>query len=120
MIALLNRFEIINNQEDNHMKVFKNPFWSATALMIAALTVTVSAVMPVSAHAAPQSKADDQKKIKIRREEENRAKKEDRSYKRQVISLAKHYETTAKLVQKQGGDPKPLFDAAAYFTSQSK
>jgi hypothetical protein len=88
------------------------------------MTVTIGAGVPISAHAADKIdqalSVDDQKKTKIRKEEERTLKLKDKTYNKQAKSLAKQYQETAKIVAKQGGDPKPLLDAAAYFQSQSK
>lgn len=104
------------------MAYYKHFLWSAPAMLVAALTVAVGTGAPIVAHAAEQTQdqANEQKKIKVRKEEEVRVKKEDPSYNEQVMTLAKQYEATAKRVASQGGDPKPLLDAAAYFASQAQ
>ena len=38
----------------------------------------------------------------------------------QAKSLAKGYRETAKMIEEQGCDPKPVLDAAAYFEKQSE
>lgn len=60
------------------------------------------------------------KQIEIRKEEEHSLKKQDKFYTQQAKALAEKYENTAELVARNGGDPKPLLDAAAYFENESK
>jgi DNA mismatch repair ATPase MutS len=60
------------------------------------------------------------KQIEIRKEEEQRLKKQDKFYTQQAKALAEQYENTAELVARNGDDPKPLLDAAAYFEKESK
>lgn len=99
----------------------KHSLWpTPTALLVAALTVTVSTGIPIKAHADEKSLANHQEKIEVRMEEEVSIKEEDSLYKQRAITLAKQYEATAKRVASQGGNPKPLLDAAAYFAGQSK
>lgn len=93
----------------------------AIALLIVVMTVTIGAGIPISAHAADSiGRVSDEKKIKIRKEEEKDLKLNDESYRNQAKSLAEEYRNTAEIVAKQGGDPKPLLAAAAYFENQSK
>jgi hypothetical protein len=40
-------------------------------------------------------------------------------FREQARSLAKGYKETAEIVARQGGNPKPILDAAAYFERQS-
>jgi hypothetical protein len=60
------------------------------------------------------------KEIEIRKEEEQRFKKQDKFYAQQAKAQAERYENMADIVARNGGDPKPLLDAAAYFESESK
>jgi hypothetical protein len=60
------------------------------------------------------------KEIEIRKEEEQRFKKQDKFYAQQAKAQAERYENMAKIVASNGGDPKPLLDAAAYFENESK
>lgn len=98
----------------------KHSPWSATALLVAALAVTVSTGAPIKAHAGEKSLANDQQKIKARNQEEDRVKEQDTSYNQQAKAMAKQYQETARLVASQGGDPRPLLDAAAYFAGQTR
>ena len=97
------------------MKVSMHPFFSATTLLIATL-----AVCPMVHAEVIKAQTDEQSIGSVGKEEERNALKDDLTYKQRATSLAKQYETTAKLVASQGGDPKPLLAAAAYFASQSK
>ena len=97
----------------------KHSLWFAPILLVVAVTVALGATASISAHATEISLADE-KKIKIRKKEEHGLKKQVRSYNQQAKVLAKQYKKTAKLVERQGGDPRPLLDAAAYFEGQSK
>ena len=107
------------------MKYYIPSLRTVLALLIVAMTVTIGAGIPISAHAAKNAidqatDADKQKKIEIRQQEEKILKHKDKSHSKQVKSLAKQYQQTAKIVAKQGGDSAPLLAAAAYFQSQSK
>jgi hypothetical protein len=95
---------------------------SLSTLLIVAVMVTIGAGVPtIAAHAASTSKADkDAKEVKVRKEEENRIKKQDKSYTKQAKAMADQYAQTAKLVARNGGNPGPLLDAAAYFDKESK
>jgi hypothetical protein len=56
----------------------------------------------------------------IRTENDERLKAREPMYPRQAQSLAKQYRETAGIVARQGGDPKPLLEAATYFESRSE
>jgi len=102
------------------MSYYKYSFWLVPVLLIAAIAITLlGAGSSISAHAAKITLSDE-KKSKIRKEEEHGLKKADKLYSRQAKALAQQYNTAAKLVAKQGGDPQPLLDAADYFKNQSK
>lgn len=107
------------------------------ALLIVAVTVTVDAGASELAYAAPVGAArssldkekagailhqadDEMTRKKVRKENDEKSKAREPLYSRQAGSLAKHYRETAAMVARQGGDPKPLLDATAYFESQSK
>jgi hypothetical protein len=57
---------------------------------------------------------------KIRKENEEKFRMRDPLYPQQAAALAKQYKETAAIVGRQGGDPQPLLDAAAYFERQSR
>jgi hypothetical protein len=63
---------------------------------------------------------DEKNRGKMRKENDEKSKARDPLYPRQAGSLAKQYKETAAVVARQGGDPQPLLDAAAYFERQSK
>lgn len=107
------------------------------ALLIVAMTVTTGAGASELAYAAPVGAAkssldkekgnailqpadDEMTRKKIRKENDEKSKAREPLYIRQAGSLAKHYRETAAMVARQGGDPKPLLDATAYFEGQAK
>lgn len=107
------------------------------ALLIVALAVTISVGTPGLAHAftdgAPglaqarekayetaQPANNEKNRKKIRKEIDEKLKAREPLYPRQAESLAKQYKETAAIVARQGSDPKPLLEAAAYFESQSE
>jgi len=97
----------------------KHSLWFAPTLLVVAALVTFGVASPISAHATEISLTNE-KKIKIRKEQELRLKKQNKLHFRQTKALAEQYKKTAKLIKRQGGDPQPLLDAAAYFEDQSK
>ena len=107
------------------------------ALLIVAMTATTGAgaselayaVTKGAAELAPDKKRaneslqqthNEETRKKIRKENDEKSKVRELLYPRQAVSLAKHYRETAAMVARQGGDPKPLLEASAYFESQSK
>ncbi len=95
------------------------------ALLIVVMTVTISAGHSTSVHAAKDEiskvpQVNEQRKFKIRKDEERALRVKDRLYTKQANSLANQYLQTAKIVKEQGGDPQPLYAAAAYFRSQAE
>lgn len=97
----------------------KHTLWFAPVLLLVSVIVIFGVASPNLAYASEISLSDENK-IKVRKKEEQSLKRQDKSYSQQAKALAKHYKKTAKLIKKQGGDPKPLLDAAAYFEDQSK
>jgi hypothetical protein len=89
------------------------------ALKIAFVSAMLSVGIPIPVSAADQFEAA-QVEIEVRNVEENRLQEQSKAYDKQASTLADRYAMMAKLVAKQGGDPKPLLDAASYFTNQSK
>jgi hypothetical protein len=57
---------------------------------------------------------------KIRKTTDLTLKAREASFREQAISLARGYRETAEIVSRQGGDPKPILDAAAYFERQAE
>ncbi len=61
-----------------------------------------------------------EKKMEIRKSEEERIATEDYDkFRQQNLSLAKYYKAMAKRVQKEGGDPTPLLKAAEHFLAKN-
>ena len=95
-------------------------------LLIVAVIVMMGAGVPGLAQAEEKAnetsrQADNEKnRKKIRKENDRELKAWEPLYPQQAGSLAKHYKETAAIVARQGGDPQPLLDAAAYFEGQSK
>ncbi|SDY87384.1 hypothetical protein [Nitrosomonas sp. Nm58] len=103
------------------MKYSIHSLRTALALLIVAMIVTIGAGLPISAHAAPdtdKAKAEE-KKVKIRKEDERNLKGKDPFYVQQAKALAEQYRETAAMVAQQGGNPQGLLKAAAYFQSQT-
>ena len=107
------------------------------ALLMVAVTVTIGAGASKLVHAAteaaagsvpakekaneiPQQPNDDKNRRKIRQENDKTSKAREPLYPQQAGLLARHYRETAAIVARQGGDPQPLLDAAAYFERQSE
>lgn len=106
------------------------------ALLVVAVIVATGAAAPGPAHATegvpglasakekanetPPQNDSEQNRKKIREENDRELKAREPLYPQQARSLAKHYKETAAIVARQGGDPRPLLGAAAYFESQNK
>ncbi len=93
--------------------------WSASALLIAAMAVTFGTSTPLSAQTTEKFLTDEEK-VGLRIEDETKLKDEDTAFTRQANAQASQYRKTAAIVKSQGGDPKPLLDAAAYFEDQAR
>ncbi|MGH8763334.1 MAG: hypothetical protein ACREUR_08905 [Nitrosospira sp.] len=119
------------------MTQYIRPTRTIHAVLIVAVAVTIGAGAPGPAHAATEKvprlvqagekanetlqQADHEKdRRRIRQENDKQLKMQEPLYSRQAGSLAKRYKETAAIVTRQGGDPKPLLDAAAYFERQSE
>lgn len=119
------------------MAQYIHPSRAILAVLIVATTVAIGAGTPGPAHAATEKapglvqagekahetlqQADNEKdRRRIRQENDKQLKMQEPLYPRQAGSLAKRYKETAAIVTRQGGDPKPLLDAAAYFERQSE
>jgi hypothetical protein len=63
--------------------------------------------------------ANEENRRKIRKESDVKSKTREQYYPQQAALLAKGYKETARIVARNGGDPQPLLDAAAYFESHS-
>lgn len=119
------------------MAQYIHPTRAIHAVLIVAAAVTIGAGAPRPAHAATEKapelvqagekanetlqQADNEKnRRRIRQENDRQLKMQESLYPGQAGSLAKRYKETAAIVTRQGGDPKPLLDAAAYFERQSQ
>lgn len=58
--------------------------------------------------------------ITIRRANDDYLKAGEPLYFRQAKSLAQQYRETAAIIARQGGDPRPILDAAAYFEKEAE
>lgn len=114
----------------------KHLVWSAVILLTAATAGAIAVLVrsPVisadsltekAAPAVPQSEARaEQKQGKIpphqaRMAVEEGMKKQDKLYSQQAKAQAELYRQSAERVASQGGDPKPLQNAAAYFEAEA-
>jgi hypothetical protein len=94
-------------------------FWSTAAPLIVSVTIMLGAGVPISAQADKEISLTEEQKIEIRKQEESALEKQDTAYREQARTMAEQYKRMAERVASQGGDPKPLLDAAAYFDNQS-
>ena len=108
-----------------------HPARTIPALLIVALTVAMGAatsplaradtggtpgLAPAGEKADEIKQADNEKhRKKIREENDRELKLREPLYPQQARSLARHYKETAAIVARQGGNPRPLLDAASYF-----
>ena len=65
-------------------------------------------------------RVDKEQRKKIREANDLKLKSRDPSFPEQSEARAKNFRETAEIVARQGGDPKPLLDAADYFEKQSE
>ena len=65
-------------------------------------------------------RVDKEHRKKIREANDLKLKSRDPSFPEQSEARAKNFRETAEIVARQGGDPKPLLDAADYFEKQSE
>ena len=56
----------------------------------------------------------------IRKANDDYLKAREPLYSRQAKSLAQQYRETAEMVARQGGDVRPILDAAAYFEKEAE
>lgn len=95
-------------------------------LPVIALSIFMVTGTPVAAQAASKKTDDaiqqtsDEVRKKIRKANDFKLKTGDPLFPKQAKSLAKGYKETAEIIARQGGDPKPILDAAAYFEDQSE
>lgn len=95
-------------------------------LLIIALSIFIVAGTPVAAQTASKKtddatqQASDEARKKIRKANDFKLKTGEPLFPKQAKLLAKGYKETAEIIARQGGDPKPVLDAAAYFEGQSE
>lgn len=94
------------------------------ALLVVVMATMIGAGFSISAQAAKNKidppRVNEHRRIGIRIEEERTLRFKDKSRSKYANTLAKQYLETAKIVQKQGGDPRPLRAAAAHFLKEAK
>ena len=101
-------------------------FSAFRVLLVIALSIFIVAGTPVTAQTASKKtddatqQASDEARKKIRKANDFKLKTGEPLFPKQAKSLAKGYKETAEIVARQGGDPKPILDAAAYFEGQSE
>ena len=95
-------------------------------LLAVTFSIFIITGAPVPANAALEKADDatqqvsDEARKKIRKANDFKLKTGEPLFPKQAKSLAKGYKETAEIVARQGGDPKPILDAAAYFEGQSE
>jgi hypothetical protein len=101
-------------------------FSAFRVLLVIALSIFIVAGTPATAQTASKNtddaaqQASDEARKKIRKANDFKLKTGEPLFPKQAKSLAKGYKETAEIVARQGGDPKPILDAAAYFEGQSE
>ena len=106
------------------MQIMYRNHWIRPVLLVVALSTSLVAGVPPAASATPE-KADeatqknDGNGKQIRKTNDLWLKAREPLFREQARSLAKGYKETAEIVARQGGNPKPILDAAAYFERQS-
>ncbi len=106
-----------------------NYFHSSRTVLVSAVVAfsfAIGAGAPVLAQAATDKVEDQVKRVdkehrkKIREANDLKFKSREASFPEQADARAKNFRETAEIVARQGGDPKPLLDAADYFEKQSE
>ena len=106
-----------------------NYFHSSRTVLVSAViafSFAIGAGAPVLAQAATDKVEDQVKRVdkehrkKIREANDLKFKSREASFPEQADARAKNFRETAEIVARQGGDPKPLLDAADYFEKQSE
>ena len=93
-------------------------------LLVIALSIFIVAGTPVTAQTASKKtddatqQASDDVRKKVRKANDFKLKTGEPLFPKQAKSLAKGYRETAEIIARQGGDPRPILDAAAYFENQ--
>src|SRR5437016_6157673 len=96
-------------------------------LLIAAIAITIGIGTSLPAYTAAeqandkaQQANDENNRKKIREANDLKLKAQEPLYAEQAKAQADQYRETAEIVARQGGDAKPLLDAAAHLESQSE
>ena len=106
-----------------------NYFHSTRTVLVSAVVAfsfAIGAGAPGLAQAAADKVEDQVKRVdkehrkKIREANDLKLKSREPSFPEQADARAKNFRETAEIVARQGGDPKPLLDAADYFEKQSE
>jgi hypothetical protein len=104
-----------------------NYFHSTRTVLVSAVVAFSFAIGAGAPGLAQADKVEDQVKRvdkehrkKIREANDLKLKSRDPSFPEQSEARAKNFRETAEIVARQGGDPKPLLDAADYFEKQSE
>jgi len=106
-----------------------NHFHSTRSVLVSAVVAfsfAIGAGASGLAQAAADKVEDQVKRVdkehrkKIREANDLKLKSRDPSFPEQSEARAKNFRETAEIVARQGGDPKPLLDAADYFEKQSE
>ena len=104
-----------------------NYFHSTRTVLVSAVVAFSFAIGAGAPGLAQADKVEDQVKRvdkehrkKIREANDLKLKSREPAFPEQAEARAKSFRQTAEIVARQGGDPKPLLDAADYFEKQSE
>ena len=104
-----------------------NYFHSTRAVLVSAVVAFSFAIGAGAPGLAQADKVEDQVKRvdkehrkKIREANDLKFKAREPGFPEQAEARAKNFRETAEIVARQGGDPKPLLDAADHFEKQSE
>ena len=104
-----------------------NHFHSSRTILVSAVVAFSFAIGAGAPGLAQADKVEDQVKRvdkehrkKIREANDLKLKSREPAFPEQAEAQAKNFRATAEIVARQGGDPKPLLDAADYFEKQSE
>lgn len=95
-------------------------------LLVIVFSLAFIAAIPAKAQTIPDKAGDpiqqndSESGKKIRKMTDLTLNAREASFRGQARSLAKGYRETAEMVARQGGNPKPILDAAAYFERQAE
>ena len=109
------------------MEYFVHSTRTIPGMLIAAIAITIGVGAALPAYAAAeqvndksQQARDENERKKIQEANDLKLKAQEPLYAEQAKFLAEQYKETAQIVARQGGNPRPLLDAAAHFESQSE